>query len=50
MNTSVNYSSAIVDGVLCVSAMDKLPSKSQASRAQGQAVLSSMTSSERKAL
>lgn len=50
MNTSVNYTSATIDGVLCVSAMDKLPSKSQASRAQGQAVLSSMTSSERKAL
>lgn len=50
LNTSVNYSSATIDGVICISAMDRLPSKSQASRAQGQAVLSSMTTSERKAL
>lgn len=50
MNTSVNYSSSDVAGVICVSAMDRLPSKAQASRAQGQAVLSSMTSAERKAL
>ena len=50
MNTSVNYSSTDIDGVICVSAMDRLPSKAQASRAQGQAVLSSMTSAERKAL
>ena len=50
MNTSVNYSSTTVTGVICISAMDKLPSKASASRAQGQAVLSSMTSAERKAL
>ena len=50
MNTSVNYSSATIDGVICISAMDKTPSKAQSSRAQGQAVLSSMTSAERKAL
>ena len=50
MNTSVNYSSSTIDGVICISAMDRLPSKAQASRAQGQAVLSSMTSAERKAL
>lgn len=50
MNTSVNYSSTVVAGVICISAMDRQPSKAQASRAQGQAVLSSMTSAERKAL
>jgi len=50
MNTSVNYSSTTIDGVICISAMDKQPSKASASRAQGQAVLSSMTSQERKAL
>ncbi|MDP6877731.1 MAG: hypothetical protein QGI18_03975 [Candidatus Marinimicrobia bacterium] len=50
MNTSVNYSSTVIDGVICVSAMDRTPSKAQASRAQGQAVLSSMTPAERKAL
>lgn len=50
MNTSVNYSSTDVDGVICISAMDRLPSKAQASKAQGRAVLSSMTTAERKAL
>jgi hypothetical protein len=50
LNTSINYSSTDVDGVVCVSAMDRMPSKAQSSRAQGQAVLSSMTSAERKAL
>jgi len=50
MNTSVNYDNSTVDGVICISAMDKLPSKATASRVQGQAVLSSMTSAERKAL
>lgn len=50
MNTSVNYSSTVIDGVICISAMDKAPNKSQASRAQGQAVLGSMTPAERKAL
>jgi len=50
MNTSINYSSTIIDGVICISAMDKTPTKASASRAQGQAVLSSMTSAERKAL
>ena len=50
LNTSINYSSATIDGVLCISAMNRLPSKGRASRAQGQAVLSSMTPAERKAL
>ena len=50
MNTSVNYSSTVIDGVICISAMDKTPSKASASRQQGQAILSSMTSQERKAL
>ena len=51
LNTSINYpSGTAVDGVICVSAMDRQPSKAQASRAQGQAVLSSMTPAERKAL
>ena len=50
MNTSINYSSSTVTGVVCISAMDKTPQKASASRAQGQAVLSSMTSAERKAL
>tara|TARA_X000001036_G_scaffold430058_1_gene462178 strand:+ start:321 stop:1091 length:771 start_codon:yes stop_codon:yes gene_type:complete len=50
MNTSINYSSDTIDGVVCVSAMDRLPSKARASENAGQAVLRSMTSSERKAL
>lgn len=50
LDTSVNYSSTIIDGVVCVSAMAKYPSKASASKKAGQAVLSSMTSSERKAL
>ena len=50
MNTSVNYSSATISGVICISGMDKTPSKASASRAQGQAVLRSMTSQEKKAL
>lgn len=50
MNTSVNYSQALVNGVICISAMDRKPSKARASAQAGQAVLSSMTSAERKAL
>jgi len=50
LNTSVNYSSTDIDGVICISGMDRSPSKAQSSRQQGQAVLSSMTSAERKAL
>jgi len=50
MNTSINYSSTTIDGVICVSAMERQPSKAQASRRAGQAVLSSMTQAERKAL
>lgn len=50
LDTSVNYTSSIIDGVICVSAMTKSPSKASASKKAGQAVLSSMTSSERKAL
>ena len=50
MNTSVNYSSAIIDGVICLSAMDRQPGKARASAQAGRAVLNSMTSSERKAL
>ena len=50
MNTSINYTSTVIDGVVCVSAMDRLPSKARASEQAGQAVLKSMTSAERKAL
>ena len=50
LDTSVNYSSTIIEGVVCISAMSKQPTKASASRKAGQAVLSSMTSSERKAL
>jgi len=50
LDTSINYSSTIIDGVICVSAMPKMPSKAQASGQAGRAVLSAMTSSERKAL
>ncbi len=50
MDTSCNYTSANLTGVVCISAMSKSPSKAQASRKAGNAVLSSMTSSERKAL
>ena len=50
LDTSVNYTSTIIDGVVCVSAMAKFPAKASASKKAGQAVLSSMTSSERKAL
>jgi hypothetical protein len=49
-DTSVNYDSTSLAGVVCVSAMPKTPTKSQSSAKAGQAVLSSMTSSERKAL
>tara|TARA_B100001250_G_scaffold272461_1_gene235275 strand:- start:791 stop:1546 length:756 start_codon:yes stop_codon:yes gene_type:complete len=50
MNTSVNFTSTAIDGVVCVSAMDKAPSKSRASAQAGRAVISSMTASERKSL
>ena len=50
LDTSINYSSTTIDGVVCVSAMAKMPSREQASAQAGQAVLRSMTSSERKAL
>lgn len=50
LDTSINYSSTIIDGVVCISAMTKYPSKASASKKAGEAVLSSMTSSERKAL
>ena len=50
LDTSINYSSTIIDGVVCVSAMPKTPTKASASAQQGRAVLGSMTSSERKAL
>lgn len=50
MDTSVNYSSTTIDGVVCVSAMPKTSEKANASAQSGQAVISSMTSSERKAL
>jgi len=50
LDTSVNYSSTAIDGVICISAMPKMPSKAQASGQAGRAVLASMTSSERKAL
>ena len=50
LDTSVNYSSTIIDGVVCISAMQKQPTKAQNSKKSGQAVLRAMTSSERKAL
>lgn len=50
MDTSVNHSSTTIAGVVCISAMPKFPSKASASKKAGEAVLSSMTSSERKAL
>ncbi len=50
LDTSINYSSTIIDGVVCVSAMEKSNVKANASAQQGRAVLSSMSSSERKAL
>jgi hypothetical protein len=50
LDTSINYSSSLLDGVVCVSAMPKMPSKASISAQQGRAVLNSMTSSERKAL
>ncbi len=51
LDTSVNYDTAsAIDGVVCISAMSKQPSKASASRKAGQAVLQSMTSAERKAL
>ena len=50
LDTSINHSSTIIDGVVCISAMTKYPSKASASKKAGEAVLSSMTSSERKAL
>lgn len=50
MDTSVNYTSASLNSVVCISAMPKFPSKASASKKAGQAVLSSMSSSERKAL
>ena len=50
LDTSVNYTSTSITGVVCVSAMPKTPTKASASKKAGQAVLSSMTSSERKAL
>ena len=50
LDTSINYTSTTIDGVVCISAMPKSPSRAQASRKSGQAVLRAMTSSERKAL
>ena len=50
LDTSVNYTSTDIDGVVCISAMPKQPTKAQNSKKAGQAVLRSMTSSERKAL
>ena len=50
LDTSVNYTSTDVDGVVCISAMEKSMSKSQASKASGDAVLRAMTNSERKAI
>jgi len=50
LDTSVNYSSTTISGVVCLSAMPKFPSKAQSSKKSGQAVLRAMTSAERKAL
>ena len=50
LDTSINYTSSTIDGVVCISAMEKFSGKAQASKKAGQAVLSSMTSKERKAL
>ena len=50
LDTSVNYSSTTIDGVVCISAMSKDAQKANASARAGKAVLSSMTASERRAL
>jgi len=50
LDTSVNYSSTTITAVVCVSAMPKQANKAQNSKKAGQAVLRSMTSSERRAL
>jgi len=50
MDTSVNYTQADVDGVICVSAMEKTMAKAQASKASGDAVLRAMSNAERKAI
>ena len=50
MNTSINYSNAVIDGVICISAMDKQPTKARQSAQAGRAVIGAMTSTERKAL
>ena len=50
LDTSVNYTSTTLDGVVCLSAMPKFASKAKASKQAGQAILQSMTSSERKAV
>ena len=50
LDTSINYTSTAITGVLCISAMPKQPTKAQSSRSQGEAILASMTPAERKAL
>ena len=49
-DTSVNYSSATISGVVCVSAMTKYPSRARLSKKAGADVLRSMTPAEKKAL
>jgi hypothetical protein len=49
-DTSINYNSTDVDGIVCVSGMEKSAKKASASGQMGRAVLASMTSSERKAI
>jgi len=50
LDTSVNYASTTIDGVLCISAMPRSPQKAKASAGAGKAILSSMTAAERRAL
>lgn len=50
MDTSINYSSSTIDGVVCVSAMPKETTKQVIANKSGQAVLLSMSSAERKAV
>ena len=50
LNTTVNYTSTNVSGVLCVSAMDRLPSKQADATRTGRNLVRSMSSTEAKAL
>jgi len=50
LDTSINYSSTDIDGVVCISAMEKTTSKAQRSKESGNAILRAMTTEERKAI